>query len=337
MQEKKITVAGTVIVDNVKTIDSYPERGMLSNISSVKRCIGGCVPNTAIDLAKFGGVKVKAVGRVGNDGDGKFVLNTLSAHGVDTDNIIITEGADTSFTDVMTVRSTGERTFFNTRGANALFSPSDISADALDCDIFHIGYLLLLDNFDKPDAEYGTAMARFLHTVRSRGVKTSIDVVSDSGGKFGKVVLPALKHCDYAVLNEIEAGLAVGIEPRDKSGKLIPGNVEKILKEFNKLGVRVAVVHCPEAGFMSESGKECVCVPSLDLPKDYIKGSVGAGDAFCAGVLYSLLNGFDAEKTLRFASCSAAANLAALDSVSGAMPYEETAKLDKIYKRKILR
>ena len=337
MQEKRITVAGTVIVDNVKTITEYPEKGMLANIKSVKPCIGGCVPNTAIDLAEFGGIKVKAAGRVGDDQSGKFAIDTLMSHGVDTENIIVTKGADTSFTDVMTVESTGERTFFNTRGANALYSPSDISADALDCDILHIGYLLLLDLFDKSDSEYGTVMARFLRDVQSKGIKTSIDVVSSSDGSFTETVLPALKYCNLAVLNEIEAGLAVGIEPRDKNGKIIRENIEKILKEFIRLGVATAVIHCPEAGFMMNRGEEkCVCVPSLDLPENYIKGSVGAGDAFCAGVLYSISNGFDSEQTLRFASCSAAMNLAALDSVSGAKSFEETLKLDKIYKRKNL-
>lgn len=77
MQEKKITVAGTVLADNVKIIDFYPDAG-----------------------------------RVGNDESGKFIADTLLSHGVNTDNIIITEEADTSFTDVMTVGSTGERTFF---------------------------------------------------------------------------------------------------------------------------------------------------------------------------------------------------------------------------------
>ncbi len=81
--------------------------------------------------------------------------------------------------------------------------------------------MLLLDIFDKSDSEYGTVMAKFLRDVQSRGVKTSIDVVSSSGGDFRKTVLPALKYCDYAVLNEIEAGFAVGIEPRDGNGNLI--------------------------------------------------------------------------------------------------------------------
>ena len=76
-----------------------------------------------------------------------------------------------------------------------------------------------------------------------------------------------------------------------------------------------------------------VRIGSLKLPSGWIKGSVGAGDAFCAGTLYSLLKGFDPEKTLRLASCTAAMNLTVSDSVSGAKSLEETLSLDARYER----
>lgn len=49
---KGIVVAGNIIVDIVKTVDCYPEIGMLANVSSVSRAVGGCVSNTGIDLKK---------------------------------------------------------------------------------------------------------------------------------------------------------------------------------------------------------------------------------------------------------------------------------------------
>lgn len=67
-------------------------------------------------------------------------------------------------------------------------------------------------------------------------------------------------------------------------------------------------------------------MPSLKLPSGWIKGSVGAGDVFCAGALYAIMKGFDPEKLLRVGSCAAAMNLAVLDSISGAKSSEETFK-----------
>ena len=48
-----ITLAGNILTDVVKTVDCYPNIGMLANISDVSRAVGGCVPNTGIDLKKI--------------------------------------------------------------------------------------------------------------------------------------------------------------------------------------------------------------------------------------------------------------------------------------------
>ena len=50
-ERKGIVIAGNILTDVCKNIDTYPKIGMLANISSVKRAVGGCVPNTGIDLA----------------------------------------------------------------------------------------------------------------------------------------------------------------------------------------------------------------------------------------------------------------------------------------------
>ena len=58
-------------------------------------------------------------------------------------------------------------------------------------------------------------------------------------------------------------------------------------------------------------------VNSFEIPKELIKGSVGAGDAFCAGCLYGIYKGYDDKTILEFASGAACCNLANVDSVSG--------------------
>jgi sugar/nucleoside kinase (ribokinase family) len=58
-------------------------------------------------------------------------------------------------------------------------------------------------------------------------------------------------------------------------------------------------------------------VDSIKLKKGFIKGSVGAGDAFCAGCLYSIYNGYEDDKTLEFSNLVAINCLSEKDSVSG--------------------
>lgn len=68
--------------------------------------------------------------------------------------------------------------------------------------------------------------------------------------------------------------------------------------------------------------------------KDYIKGSVGAGDAFAAACLYALYNGYDDKHMLEFASAAAAMSLSESDAVSGMRSREEIEALGRKYKRR---
>ena len=161
-----IYVCGNMIVDMVKCIDGFPKLGMLSEIKSISRAVGGCAPNTAIDLMKIdSSIPVSAVGCVGDDENGRYLISVMQKHGINVGMIKTTDKASTAFSDVMSLES-GERTFFSYRGANDLFSPSDIDLTRLKCRMLHIGYILLLAAFDAYDEEYGTTLARFLSKVR---------------------------------------------------------------------------------------------------------------------------------------------------------------------------
>lgn len=336
--KKRIAFAGTVVLDIIKKIDTWPDKGMLTQVYSVSNAVGGSVCNSGIDAKVLGGenVDVLALGNVGNDANGRWVVNYLSERGLDVSRIKYID-EPTAFTDVMTIQSTGERTFFTMSGASATFSEDDIDFDNLNCDIFHLGYLLLLNNLDSHDDEYGTKAARLLARIQANGIKTSIDIVSEQSDRFKKIVSPAVKYCNYVIINEIEGGALAGIEPRDASGKVSVENLKAICRAILDMGVKDSVtLHCPELSCAMTADGEFSVLPSLDLPKGYIVGSVGAGDAFCAGMLYALAHEMTVTEGMRIASLAAAANLSVADSVSGARSLEETLKLEKIYRRKEL-
>ncbi len=334
LEKKGITIAGNMLLDVVKSITDYPPCGLLTHINSVSYAVGGCVPNTAVNLAKIdGGVPVSVIGKLGNDEYGKFVLDFLKKYDLDVSRVIVSDTLPTSFTDVMSVPS-GERTFFYQKGANKDFSPADIDVSSLNCDIFHIGYILLLDAFDAEDEEYGTVMARFLHTLQKAGIKTSVDMVSDSTADYSKKVLPALKYCDYVIINEIEICRAWGLEAYDESGKLDRAAVAEAMRKTMDAGVRDRVIiHCKEQAFAMNADRELTEVPSLKIPREEIKGSVGAGDTFCAASLYGIYNGYTDKEILELASAAAACNLFAENSVDGMRPKAEVLKVAEKYGR----
>ena len=330
----RITVAGNILADIVKTVDCYPEKGMLSTISAMTHSVGGCVPNTAIDLKTIDpAFDIRVLGRVGNDDYGNYVLNEMARRGIDISGVK-RSSLSTSFSDVISVKKTGERTFFHYRGANAEFCEADVDVDRLDCDVFHIGYIMLLDALDAPDKEYGTKLARLLKRIRDRGIRTSIDCVSESSGIFREKVVPALRYCSFAILNEIESSSVSGIPARDANGKLIDDNIMQTMKYFLQCGVsEKVIVHAPEAGYLMDSSGYTVKMPSLKLPAGFIKGSVGAGDAFCAGCLYGICADMTDKDILRFASASAASSLSKKDSVSGMGNKVEILALDSCFER----
>ena len=314
-----IAVAGNILTDEVKIIESFPEKGMLVNITAMSRAVGGSVPNTLISLAKIDPtLPLSALGKRGDDEGGRYAQSELQRVGIDTAGVLVEPGTATGFSDVMTLRDTGERTFFHHRGANARFTPADIDFSTLNCRMLHVAYIHLLDGFDAPDDEYGTALARFLKAAQGEGILTSVDVVSSINDKFAQRILAAMPYTDNAIMNEIEACGVSGLPPRDEDGKLLTANVRATMEQLMSHGVgQRVIVHCPEAGFCLSADGTFTEVPSLRLPAGYIKGTVGAGDSFAAGCLYGIYNGYTDAEILEFASGAAACNLAAEDSVSG--------------------
>ena len=89
-------------------------------------------------------------------------------------------------------------------------------------------------------------------------------------------------------------------------------------------GVRQRVViHAPEGAWGQESVGEGLWQPAWCLKPEEIVGSVGAGDAFCAGVLYASHEGWPLLETLKLAHTCACFNLLAANALDGTRPLAE--------------
>jgi len=327
-----ILAGGNWIIDHVKVIDTWPSQDALANILSNSNGTGGSPYNILIDLAKMGvPVPLSAVGLVGKDGDGNLILEDCAKFGIEASALQQTSEASTSYTDVMTVRDTGRRTFFHARGANALLDSRHFDFSKTNAKIFHLGYLLLLDKLDEPSATHGTVAAEVLARAQAAGLKTSIDVVSEDSDRFARVVAPALKHVDVCIMNEFEAERVTGLKIR-KGETLDRAALLQAMEWLLKAGVRERVViHFPEGGAALGHDLVLHTQGSICLPANYIKGAAGAGDAFTAGILYGWHAGLPVSEWLRHGVCAAAANLSDETCTGGMKTVAECLALGEKY------
>lgn len=306
-----LLAGGNWIIDQVKLIDVYPQPEQLTNIREQSYGTGGAPYNVLVGLARSGApFPLIAAGMVGDDALGQQILDDCRSRKIDVRFLSTTTKAPTSYTDVMTELGHGRRTFFHARGANALWKGDDLDFTKHAPRIFHLGYLLLLDALDQPDSKFGTRAARLLASAQTAGVKTSVDVVSEDSDRFPKIVCPALKHVDYCILNEIEAGKTTGFKVRAPDGSLDTVAVRHAAGSLLQQGVKeLVVIHFPEGAFARTRKGEDFWQSSLKLPQSYVAGTAGAGDAFCAGVLWGLHEGWDLQRSLVTGVCLAAASL----------------------------
>ena len=337
-----IAAAGNWIIDHIYICDFWPREETLANILEEDRGTGGAPYNGLVDIARFGPpagpagkaarpIPLEAIGLTGDDADGHFIRDHMKQLGVDASALAVTDAAPTSYTLVCVVKATGRRTFFHNRGANAHFDPATVQVERIQARLCHIGYLLLLDRLDAPDPEYGTAAARLLARLQAVGIETSIDVVSEDSQRFPKIVRPALRHTDYAILNELEAGRTTGHDLRP-DGRPDPRAIRASAEELLRLGVRRMVcIHMPEGGYVRTADGRELWQPALALPAGYIRGGAGAGDAFCAGVLLGIHERWDLARSLKLAVSAAAVCLSVPTCTAAACSLSETLKLDEKY------
>ena len=150
------------------------------------------------------------------------------------------------------------------------------------------------------------------------GVKTSVDLVTEELGRTREVVLPALDHIDYLILNELEAGQCSGLEIRKADKTLDRKALAEAAKKLRR--DNLVVIHMPEGALALDADGE-TWVDSKPVKK--IVGSVGAGDAFCAGLLYGLHEGWPIRQGLDLGHLAAAACLGHETTTGGLRPVSE--------------
>lgn len=327
-----ILVSGNWIIDQVKVIDSYPEEEKLVNILTEYSSNGGSAYNILKDLAKLKvDFPLSGLGLVGDDERGEKIIEECKSLQINTLQLRKTSKAHTSYTDVMTVKGTGKRTFFHQRGANDLLNIQDFNFSISNAKIFHLGYLLLLKELDQMEADGYTSASKVFKSAKEQGFITSADIVSEHSDRFKSLIPPSLPFIDYLFVNEYEAGMITGIETT-YDGQVIKEKCLEAASCIIDMGVKEWVIlHHPDEVIAASKKGEILFQPSIKLPAHKIAGAVGAGDAFAAGILLGVHEGWEMQESLKMGVCAAACSLLEATSSDGVLPAKECLLLAEAY------
>jgi sugar/nucleoside kinase (ribokinase family) len=300
-----VVCLGILVADVLaRPVDEWPERGRLSLVEEMTLHIGGCAANTGIGLARMG-ADVAVVGKVGDDGFGDFVTETLRRNGLNVAGVLRDQRANTSATMVM-VGSDGERSFLHHIGANATLKQEEVPPELIaGARILHFAGAQVMPGFD------GEPAAAVLARAQQAGVMTCLDTVWDATGRWMELVGPCLPHVDVFLPSYDEAIMLVKKED--------PAEVAQALHDH---GVPTVALKMGEKGcFVSTADGQTFSQPTFEVD---VVDATGAGDAFAAGFLRGLLQGWDLRETARLACAVGSLCVTALGTTAGVRTFEET-------------
>lgn len=318
-----VICAGNWIVDLVHTLDHWPTESHLVRIGAQTRGIGGGPANVIGALAKLGtDVPLWPMGAVGNDDYGRFVLAECRALGLPTSQLRPKPGTATAHTHVMSVPGQS-RTFFYQGGANDVLCLDDFPKGTFsqtNARVFYLGYLTLLAELDRIDEDGKTDAARVLQRAQNAGLITCVDLVSAENANFPAIVAAAAPYIDYLILNETEAARAAGLPDDDPT----PDALAEMGRALTALGIcQAVVVHAADHVHWQGADGRSYQAATDALPPSDIASHLGAGDAFCAGLLFALHEGWTPPDALALGQAVAAASLRGITATSAIPPLTE--------------
>lgn len=302
---KKVACIGIVTADVlVKPVDAIPPAGTLVTTESAAMHVGGCAANAAADLCRLG-VPSRLIAKLGRDSFGRFIEQYLAERRVPMEDVVHDETVATSVSMVC-IASGGERSFLYHPGCNDAFEASDIPAERItDCDIVFIAGALLMERFD------GEPCAAFLRQCRVQGKTTVLDTAWDSRGQWMAKLAPCLPYLDLFMPSYDEAVQLSG--ERDPSRQA---------DQFHACGAREVIIKLGGDGaFFREEGGESYRLPTYRTIKPV--DTTGAGDAFCAGLLAGLAQGWSLRESGRLANAVGTHCITAIGAVEGIRPLAE--------------
>jgi sugar/nucleoside kinase (ribokinase family) len=287
-----------------RPVTHIPPGGDTYFVEELTLAVSGAAGSAVIVAAKHG-LRSRAVGGVGHDDMGDWVLMKLAHYGVDTSLMQRCAGFTTS-SSLVTTRPDGARPALHKRGAtDGFFIGDDQIDDLLDTRILHVGGVGLMNRMDDAGRT-----AEVMAEARRRGVITTLDVFASTPDDLPKVAR-LLPHTDYFLPSEEEAEALSGLKANRAQAEF--------LLEHGAACV-ILTLGADGAYYRHGNGTE-FHTPAFQVT---VKCTCGCGDCFNGGFATGLIKGLAPREAVELAQASSAQNATGLGSQAGVRDYAAT-------------
>lgn len=269
-----------VTVGEAMALFAASESGPLASVNQFVKRAAGAELNVAIGLSRLGH-KVGWVSRVGNDSFGQFVLDTLSAEGIDSTCVKVDAWRPTGM--MIKTKSddgTDPKTEYFRRGS---------AASALSVSDFVPSYMTSARHLHLTGINPAlSSETRELSFHAAREMRTAGKTIS-----FDPNLRPALWESRSEMVDTLNdlASHADIVMPGLGEGTILTGKEapEEIASFYLVRGAKLVIIKLGERGAYFRSSNESGNVPAC--PVESVVDTVGAGDGFAVGVVSALLEG----------------------------------------------
>ncbi|MFN8371267.1 MAG: ribokinase [Anaerolineae bacterium] len=291
----KIAVVGSFNADLVTYVQHLPRSGETLHAQRFITGAGGKGSNQAVGAARLG-AHTTLIARVGSDSFAEIGFNLWRDVNIHTEAVIRDAEQPTGMA-MIAVDEVGSNTIIVIAGANYALTPADVDARA---NVIRESQVLLTQLEVTP-----AATTQALKLAKQHHVKTILNPAP-------AYPLPEdmLAHVDYLTPNETELQTLCGSSSM---------SVEEAARSLIKFDYQTVVVTLGEQGAQYITKHNSHIVPAFHVtPVD----TVGAGDAFNAGLAVALAEGQALAEAIRFANATAAVSITR-QGAAASMPSRE--------------
>jgi len=268
--------------------------GPIRHVNYFEKHAAGTEGNFAIGLTRMG-LASGFITRVGNDEFGKYILGVLRSEGVEVSRVIIDREAPTGLCFIQRGYPIPEKSsviYYRKGSAASRLSPDDIDPKYIaEAKLFHVTGVTSALSESCREATY-----KALQIAEANNVKISIDTNIRlklwSADKARETLLPMIRKADIILTDSEDSEILV--EER---------NPRKIARNLLAMGASIVVVKLGEQGALAATKDKTVRKSAFKVP---VEDVIGAGDAFAAGFIASILKEEDIDKALEIANVAGA-------------------------------